>query len=81
MRYCDHTFVCIKELTEIKREAYVASKPIPSNLTPGGFIQVPEKIDLVSNFAVIACVYCGQIKHVYSDGSIVIVVKEGKIEK
>lgn len=30
---------------------------------------------------IVACIYCGQVRHVYTNGRVVIEIQEGKIEK
>ena len=65
-RYCAHTFVCIKQV---------------------GFDLIPDRLNSNSagipqlTPAVVACLYCGQVRHIEENGNVTIVVEEGKVNK
>lgn len=47
-------------------------------------IRVESKFDENNDpqtHAIIACYYCGQVRHVYEDGRVLIVKEEGEVKK
>lgn len=51
MRYCDHQFILITELSDTREHA------------------------------IVVCNYCGQVRHVYETGKVVVIMEEGEIIK
>lgn len=83
-RYCDHTFVCIKPLENFPPMFMTNASAIEAkNIIPGEVQKITDntKPVMVTNVAVVACLYCGQIRHVERDGTVTIAVEEGKIIK
>lgn len=83
-RYCDHTFVCIKSLDNHKPIYTVNSAAFEAKIVkPGEIQQVSDatKPVAVMDFAIVACLYCGQIRHVSHLGEVTIAVEEGNVIK
>lgn len=78
MRYCDHTFVCIEPLKEVHNHPVYRAEPTGS--TTAVINPVPSHYDTIKQ-ATIACIYCGQIRHITSNGVVTIFIEEGKIIK
>lgn len=77
-RYCDHTFVCIQPLKEINNHPVYEAKIVSEGAAQMSY--KPAHFETILR-ATIACMYCGQIRHVEPNGTVTIAVEEGKIIK
>ena len=37
--------------------------------------------NLSGDFGIVICIYCGQVRHTYPDGRVMVVVEEGQVKR
>lgn len=38
-------------------------------------------VDIEENFSIIVCIFCGQVRHIYADGRVLIIKEDGEVIK